>query len=159
MSKIDILVFSGPLHSSASCSPDSNSRNIDRPYVNFAKFYDDGGSTDSAEPDLDGACQILEKATKINFKVVEDLADICGLLFKFADSRQSLPIQARLFKSLKLWSFYVDLEESIGTVELTKAVYDKIMDLKIANAQVIVNYAAFLEGNQYWEYHFKVWFI
>jgi pre-mRNA-splicing factor SYF1 len=57
---------------------------------------------------------------------------------------------------LKLWSFYVDLEESIGTVESTKAVYDKIMDLKIANAQVIVNYAAFLEDNQYWEDSFKV---
>ena len=61
-----------------------------------------------------------------------------------------------MFKSLKLWSFYVDLEESIGTVESTKAVYDKIMDLKIANAQVIVNYAGFLEENQYWEDSFKV---
>jgi pre-mRNA-splicing factor SYF1 len=30
------------------------------------------------------------------------------------------------------------------------------MDLKIANAQVIVNYAAFLEENQYWEDSFKV---
>jgi pre-mRNA-splicing factor SYF1 len=69
----------------------------------------------------------------------------------------SLPVQARLFKSLKLWSFYVDLEESIGTVESAKAIYDKIMDLKIANAQVIVNYAAFLEENQYWEDSFKVY--
>jgi len=65
-------------------------------------------------------------------------------------------VQARLFKSLKLWSFFVDLEESIGTVETTKAVYDKIMDLKIANAQIIVNYASFLEENQYWEDSFKV---
>jgi pre-mRNA-splicing factor SYF1 len=30
------------------------------------------------------------------------------------------------------------------------------MDLKIANAQVIVNYAGFLEENQYWEDSFKV---
>jgi pre-mRNA-splicing factor SYF1 len=49
---------------------------------------------------------------------------------------QSLPVQARLFKSLKLWSFYVDLVESIGTVEEAKQVYDKILELKIANAQV-----------------------
>jgi hypothetical protein len=49
---------------------------------------------------------------------------------------QSLPVQSRLFKSLKLWSFYVDLEESIGTVETTRAVYDKILELRIANAQV-----------------------
>lgn len=65
-------------------------------------------------------------------------------------------MQSRLFKSLKLWSFYVDLEESIGTVESTKAVYDKIMELKIANAQVIVNYAQFLEENKYYEESFKV---
>lgn len=30
------------------------------------------------------------------------------------------------------------------------------MDLKIANAQIIVNYAAFLEENEYWEDSFKV---
>ena len=65
-------------------------------------------------------------------------------------------MQARLFKSLKLWSFYVDLEESLGTVESAKAVYDKILDLRIANAQVIVNYAAFLEENKYFEESFKV---
>jgi pre-mRNA-splicing factor SYF1 len=70
---------------------------------------------------------------------------------------QSLPVQARLFKSLKLWSFYVDLEESIGTVESTKAVYDKILELRIANAQIIVNYAAFLEENNYFEESFKVY--
>ena len=70
---------------------------------------------------------------------------------------QSLPVQARLFKSLKLWSFYVDLEESIGTVETAKAAYDKILELRIANAQVIVNYANFLEENKYFEESFKVY--
>ena len=65
-------------------------------------------------------------------------------------------MQARLFKSLKLWSYYVDLEEAIGTVDSAKAVYDKIMDLRIANAQIIVNYAAFLEENKYYEESFKV---
>jgi pre-mRNA-splicing factor SYF1 len=50
----------------------------------------------------------------------------------------------------------VDLEESIGTVETTKAVYDKILELRIANAQIIINYAAFLEENKYFEDSFKV---
>lgn len=34
--------------------------------------------------------------------------------------------------------------------------YDKILELRIANAQIIVNYAAFLEENQYYEESFKV---
>lgn len=67
-----------------------------------------------------------------------------------------MSVQTRLFKSLKLWSFYVDLEESLGTVDSTKAVYDKILQLRIANAQIIVNYAAFLEENKYFEEAFKV---
>lgn len=50
----------------------------------------------------------------------------------------------------------MDLEESIGTVETTKAVYDKILELRIANAQIIVNYAEFLEENKYFEESFKV---
>src|SRR6266478_6108013 len=43
---------------------------------------------------------------------------------------QLLPGQVRLFKSLKLQSYYyVDLEESIGTVKTTKQVYDQILEL------------------------------
>ena len=53
---------------------------------------------------------------------------------------QSLPSQVRLFKLLKLQSYYVDLEESIGTVETTKWVYNQILGLCIANAQVLSEY-------------------
>ena len=42
-------------------------------------------------------------------------------------------------------------------MESAKAVYDKIMELRIANAQIIVNYAAFLEENKYFEESFKVY--
>lgn len=51
----------------------------------------------------------------------------------------------------------MDLEESLGTVETAKAIYDKILELRIANAQIVVNYAAFLEENKYFEDSFKVY--
>ncbi|KAJ3802386.1 hypothetical protein GGU11DRAFT_9056 [Lentinula aff. detonsa] len=164
-------------------NPRKATANLHRLYVNFAKFYEEGGTTGQAEPDLDSARKILEKGTKVNFKAVEDLAEIwCewaeleirhdnydeairvmqraaaipkNTRINYHD--HSLSVQTRLFKSLKLWSFYVDLEESIGTVETTKMVYDKILDLRIANAQIIVNYAAFLEENKYYEESFKVY--
>ena len=69
---------------------------------------------------------------------------------------QSEPVQNRLFRSLKVWSMYADLEESLGTVESTKAVYNRIIDLKIATPQIIINYALFLEENNYFEEAFKV---
>ncbi|CAG8589238.1 24475_t:CDS:10 [Dentiscutata erythropus] len=142
-------------------------------WVNFAKYYEKGG-------DLENARTIFEKATHVNFKNVNDLAslwceyaemelrheaiDVMGRAtvppagnpnVDFRD--ESIPVQKRVFKSIKLWSFYVDLEESIGTVESTKAVYDRILELKIANPQIIINYANFLEENKYFEESFKVY--
>lgn len=54
-------------------------------------------------------------------------------------------MQGRLYRSTKLWSFYTDLEESLGTIESTRAVYDSILDLRIATPQIVLNYALFLE--------------
>lgn len=56
------------------------------------------------------------------------------------------PVQGRLYRSARLWAFYCDLEESLGTLESTRAVYDRILDLRIATPQIILNYAAFLQA-------------
>ena len=67
---------------------------------------------------------------------------------------------------------YADLEESLGTLQVrhidivfevlcapsqtTRAVYNRIIDLKIATPQVIINFAGFLEESNYFEESFKV---
>jgi hypothetical protein len=48
-------------------------------------------------------------------------------------------------RSSKLWSFYADLEESLGTLESACAVYDTMLDLKVATPQIILNYALMLQ--------------
>lgn len=65
-------------------------------------------------------------------------------------------VQNRLFKSLRLWALYADIEESLGTVDSCRAVYDRIMDLRIATPQIVINYGMFLEQNNYFEDSFKV---
>ena len=55
------------------------------------------------------------------------------------------PVQIKVHKSLRLWAFYVDLEEGLGTLESTRAVYERILDLRIATPQIIINYAWLLE--------------
>ena len=51
---------------------------------------------------------------------------------------------------------YADLEESLGTFQSTKSVYQRILDLRIATPQLIMNYAIFLEEHNYFEEAFKV---
>ncbi|GAA6035486.1 hypothetical protein JCM8097_000276 [Rhodosporidiobolus ruineniae] len=153
-------------------------------FVNFAKFYEQGGASGEAEPDLANARKVFQRGTEAPFRRVEELAEVwCEWAemevrnekydeaikvmqrasaipknwknISFHD--ETLSPQQRLFKSLKLWSFYVDLEESIGTPETTRAVYERMFELKIANAQIVINCANFLEENEYWEESFKVY--
>jgi pre-mRNA-splicing factor SYF1 len=45
------------------------------------------------------------------------------------------PVQMKVHKPLKLWSFYVDMEESLRTLNYTCAVYVRILILQIATQQ------------------------
>lgn len=69
---------------------------------------------------------------------------------------RSETVQARLHKSLKVWSLYADLEETFGSFKTCKAVYDHIIDLRIATPLTVINYGLFLESNNYFEEAFKV---
>lgn len=76
---------------------------------------------------------------------------------KIAYNDDTETVQARLHKSLKLWSMYADLEESFGTFKTCKAVYDRIIDLKICTPQIIINYGMFLEEHNYFEEAFRTY--
>ena len=113
-------------------------------------------------PKKAGSISFHDEVRSTSFELLDVVSDLplpllayLALSVTLVSNLQKLSPQTRLFKSIKLWSFYVDLEESIGTIESTKAVYDKIFELKIANAQIVINYANFLEENEYWEESFK----
>lgn len=144
-------------------------------WVQFAKFYEQNDQ-------LDDARCVFEKATQIEYMKVDDLAavwcewaemEIRQESYEFAlqlmtkatampkrkvayhDDTES--VQMRLYKSLKLWSMYADLEESFGTFTTCKAVYDRILDLKICTPQIIINYGLFLEEHNYFEETFRAY--
>nr|CAD1841942.1 unnamed protein product [Ananas comosus var. bracteatus] len=147
-------------------------------WVAFARMYENHNRLDSAE-------EVFKKATQVNYKAVDHLASVwCEWaemelrhknfpkaleLMRQATAEPSVevkrraaadgnePVQMKLHKSLRLWSFYVDLEESLGTLESTRAVYERILDLRIATPQIILNYAFFLEEHKYFEDAFKVY--
>ncbi|KAK9367368.1 hypothetical protein V1509DRAFT_627124 [Lipomyces kononenkoae] len=145
-------------------------------WTNFAKFYERAG-------DLRQARIILERGAKVPFKSANELADLyiewaemelrnenfdraVDIMAKATSGPQrsnvdffneNLSPQQRLHKSMKLWSFYVDLVESVGTLDETRKVYDRIFELKIATPLTIVNYANLLEENKYFEESFKAY--
>jgi pre-mRNA-splicing factor SYF1 len=145
-------------------------------WVNYAKFYENGG-------DLDTARVIFDKAVKVPFKSVAELAETwcewaemelrsenfdkaVDIMAKATQAPkkstvdyfdESLSPQQRVHKSWKLWSFYVDLVESVATLEETRKVYERIFELRIATPQTVVNYANLLEEHKYFEDSFKVY--
>ncbi|KAG5876947.1 hypothetical protein JTB14_031318 [Gonioctena quinquepunctata] len=144
-------------------------------WVDFAKFYEKNGQ-------LDDARLIFEKATQVPYVKVDDLAAVwcewaemeirnenydeaLRLMHratvlpsrKVAYHDDTETVQSRLYKSLKVWSMYADLEESFGTFKSCKAIYDRIIDLKISTPQIIINYGVFLEENNYFEEAFRAY--
>ncbi|PKS11592.1 hypothetical protein jhhlp_003357 [Lomentospora prolificans] len=145
-------------------------------WANYAKFYEKGG-------DLRTARIIMEKAVKVPFKSVAELADMwiewaemelrndnfndaVRIMAKAVQAPkrstvdyfdENLSPQQRVHKSWKLWSFYVDLVESVSTLEETKKVYERIFELRIATPQTVVNYANLLEEHKYFEESFKIY--
>lgn len=145
-------------------------------WANYAKFYEVGG-------DLTNARIIMEKAVKVPYKSVSELAE-CWTEWAEMELRnenfdqavnimatatkapkrstvdyfdENLSPQQRVHKSWKLWSFYVDLVESVSSLEETRKIYDRIFELRIATPQTVVNYANLLEENDYHEESFKIY--
>jgi len=66
-------------------------------------------------------------------------------------------VQKRVHKSLKLWSLYADVEETVGSFASCRAVYERIIDLRIASPEIVLNYAEFLREHNYFEESFRAY--
>lgn len=153
--------------------PDKAVGRLSHVWVEFAKYYE------TAEQ-LDDARAILNRATTVHYKSVDELADVwcqwaemeirvgktenaINIIRKSVQRKRNLayfdktaPPQDRLFRSLKLWVMLADLEESFGSFESCKKIYEQILDIRIATPQLILNYTTFLTENKYYEDSFRV---
>jgi len=69
----------------------------------------------------------------------------------------AVSVTERVHKHVKVWELYLDLEECLGTVDSTRAAYDRCMELGVITPQMVLGYADFLEENRYFEESFKVY--
>ena len=139
----------------------SGNNKLSKIWIEFGKFYEEYGN------DLSDTRTIYKKATTYNFKNIDDLSSIwcewaemelrhrnyenCRNVLKMAIQKE------KLFKSKKLWSFAIDIEESMATLEEIKSIYNRVIDTKIASVQVILNYADLLEKHEYFEESYKIY--
>jgi predicted RNA polymerase sigma factor len=66
----------------------------------------------------------------------DTLRAVCGGSLRERSTVQELPPQAKVHRSQRVWSMYVDLVEALGTFEEAREVYDKMIDAKVASVQV-----------------------
>ena len=143
-------------------------------WIQFAKYYEKAQQ-------LDDARAILNRATTIHYKSVDELADVwchwaemelrvskpenaINVIKKATQRKRNLayydktaPPQDRVYRCLKLWTMLADMEESFGSFDSCKKIYEMILDLRIATPQLIINYTAFLVENKFFEDSFRVY--
>ncbi|KAJ1450859.1 hypothetical protein M885DRAFT_621310 [Pelagophyceae sp. CCMP2097] len=144
-------------------------------WIAFAKYYEDRG-------DLANARVILETATQQPLRTVDDVAAVfCwwaemelrhgnhdealevmhrAVLQPAASSRdrdERASVAERVHRSPKLWALYLDLEESLGTLDSARAAYDRALELRVATPQMVLNYAQLLNDASYFEESFRAY--
>eukprot|EP01038_Epipyxis_sp_PR26KG_P008910 gene8910-12018_t len=147
--------------------------------------------------DLENARSIFTRATEVDYKTVEELANVWCAWAEMEmrheeyqnalsvmkqsvteptfsikkrraltaaqgkgesdDTFEGMQTKDKLFKNVKVWSLYLDLEESLGSVESCCAAYDRAIELKVITGQMMLNYAAYLEEHNFFENSFKVY--
>ncbi|KAG3109486.1 Pre-mRNA-splicing factor [Phytophthora idaei] len=145
-------------------------------WIRFAKYYDEHG-------DLNNARAIFKKAVDVEFRNPQELAAVycewaevelrhenfdqaleivrgaCAIPASRTirlRKQQSLTAKDNVHLSVKLWTLRLDLEESLGDLESTRAAYGEVFELKIITPQMVLNFAAYLEENKYFEESFRV---
>ncbi|KAI3905328.1 hypothetical protein MKX01_040019 [Papaver californicum] len=116
--------------------------NLHTLWISFAKLYVEHN-------DIANARVIFDKAVQVNYKTVDNLASVwyewvdvevmqrnfegAKELIRSATAEPSEEVKRRvkLHKSVRLWTMYADLEQVFGTLESTRAVYERILDMKI----------------------------
>ena len=145
-------------------------------WTNFAKLYENHG-------DLSNAQNVFQRASTSKFRRSGDLATIylewaeMLLRHKKNDEAQQLlrratspPKRSRddngneldepnalLHKNVRLWHLLCDLEESLGSLESAKSVYERALDLKVATPQTVLNYASLMRERSYHEEAFRIY--
>ena len=140
-----------------------------RLWINFAKLYEEYGDCKSARiVFFKGTLSKLKKSAQIA-EIWEEwielelrhshYSDALKLIRKVCNTqyKYSKDTTQEVFTNNRLWALYVDLEESLGTLESTREAYEKMITNKFANVYSVLNYVSYLQEHKMWEESFRVY--
>jgi len=128
-------------------------------WIKLASLHEEKG-------DLEAAREVFGRAAGERFHNVDHLA-LCrasrvemelrhnAYQEALEEARRSVAPKQKTDRSLRLWNLVLDLEESLGTVDTTKAAYDRCLHLKVATPHIVLNYAEYLRERQFYEEAFS----
>jgi pre-mRNA-splicing factor SYF1 len=139
-------------------------------WIQWSRFYEKHG-------DIVNAKDVFVQAITIPFKSVDELAEIYCAWIEFeirkknydealqivrsalekTRTNKSSLLYDRLQKNIRLWNLYLDLEESLSSIEVVRSAYEKVYEIKIITVSMVLNYASYLENRHYYEDAFKVY--
>ena len=59
--------------------------------------------------------------------------------------------------NVRAWSLYIDLLENFSSFEDAKAAYERMIEIKIATPEIILNFGKFLQEHNFYEESFRVY--
>ncbi|KAJ2031463.1 pre-mRNA-splicing factor syf1 [Coemansia sp. S610] len=126
-------------------------------WLAYAAYFGESGR-------LDEYRSVMDRAVAAPLGSKEELADLYVSYAESEIARGSVETARRVLtlgtahvaKYLRVWALLIDLEEAAGSVVATRAAYDRVVELRIATPQTIVDYAQFLEDHQFFEDSFRV---
>ena len=96
---------------------------------------------------VDDVSTVFIAAAEFEFRreAVQDGLDIISAALSPGRKRCGKESWDNLGKSLKLWNFLIDSEESRGVTSACESAYERLLQMRLAQPQHIINYAMFRE--------------
>lgn len=105
----------------------------------------------------DDALKVMQSAVEEPIQSIQRKKMLASAQGKGELEDNTFKVTERVYKNTKIWSLYLDLEESLGSTQSCRAAYERALDLKIITAQMALNYASFLEERNFFEESFTVY--
>ena len=119
-------------------------------WINWVMIELEFSEKNTGKEDLKHATTVSKHSIEIPQQILQGRVD---------PDDKNLSVQMKIFKSVRLWSLYLDLIENNKDYKFEQVcdAYEQAISLKIVNGVMLINYSLYLEENEQYERCFGVY--